>query len=157
MNGLRGGLFAVLACGVWLTACNATVVGSAPTCGQPPPVPVPFLSLIYPEPSATNVPDNVGVLVFQGVANDFFGPDSITLSSGSTTVPAGAFTAPPSPLPTPHATPSGIPASFVAVPVPTLSPATTYNVTFNYTDFGESNPPSCTMMQTQNLGSFTTK
>ena len=157
MSILRPALGALLVCSISLSACNAKVVGSAPTCGPPPPVPVPFLSLIYPEPSAPNVPDNVGVLVFQGFANDYFGPDSITLSSGTTTVPAGAFTSPPSPLPTPHATPSGIPASFVAVPVPSLSPATTYNVTFNYTDFGESNPPSCTMMQTQNLGSFTTQ
>lgn len=146
--------------GVGLVACGGGgVTAPAATCGPPPPVPAPFLALSYPEPNATNVPDAFGTLIFVGQTADYFGPSSVTLATAAAVnVPVGAFTAPPSPLPSPYAVPSGFSGNvpFVAAPIPTLSPSTTYSVTFNYADYSGI-PPTCTSTYTNPLGSFTTQ
>ncbi|HEV3153717.1 MAG TPA: hypothetical protein VGZ02_07945 [Candidatus Baltobacteraceae bacterium] len=141
-----------------LAACAGTAATAPASCGFPPPVPIPELWLSYPEPGATNVPLNVGEVIFVGIPSGFFGPDTVAItSSGGTSIPVGAFTAPPSPLPSPYAIPTGFSGNipFSAVPVPTLSPSTTYNVSFSYIDWAE-NPPSCRTHVTQQLGAFTT-
>lgn len=128
------------------------------SCGFPPPVPIPAMFLSYPEPNATNVPVNVGIVIFGGVTSGFYGSNTVTVAGPSGDVPVGAFTSAPSPLPSPHAVPSGwggaIP--YVAVSIPTLSPRATYNVSFTYIDWAN-NPPSCKTNVTQPLGSFTTQ
>lgn len=151
--------------GIGLGACGggANVAAPAATCGPPPPVPVPFLVLSYPEPNATSVPDAFGTLLFVGFPfDDYFGPTNVTLTTlAGANVPVGAFTAPPSPLPSPYVVPSGFSSTgvsnipFVAAPVPMLSPSTIYNVTFTYADFGDT-PPTCRTTQSESLGSFTT-
>ena len=140
-----------------LVACagGATNPGVNPGCGFPPPLPAPPAPyLIYPAPNATAVPDNAGVLVFGGPSAS--GPIAIFTSGVS--VPIGAFTAAPSPLPSPHATPGAQFSNYpyYAAPIPTLSPASTYTVTSSYQTWADT-PPSCTATATQTLGSFTTQ
>jgi hypothetical protein len=144
-----------------LVACGGGADPNSPiataTCGPPPPSAPPSLFLVYPMPGATGVPDDIGIVVVAGVAGT--SQDSVTLSSAGGSVPVGAFTAAPSPLPTPHVTPGaqfGPGVAYSAVPVPTLSPATTYTVKNAYPDWAD-NPPSCTTTVTQTLGTFTTQ
>ncbi len=151
-------LSVALATLVALAACGGGSKAAPPNCGPPPPVPLPVLFLVYPEPNALNVPDSIGEIVFVGQTSSFLGPGTVTVAAPSGNVPVGAFTTPPLPIPTPNATPAGISGNipYVAVPVPTLSPATTYALTFSFPDFGGS-PPTCRTTQTQSLGSFTTR
>jgi hypothetical protein len=145
-----------------LCACGGGVGADQPTsspgCGSPPPTTHPQLWLVYPMPNATSIPDNVGSAIFADIAG-LQPQDSVTISSPMGQVPVGAFTSAPSPLPSPRVTPGnefGANAPYVAVPLPTLSPATTYTVNYTYQDWAD-NPPSCTMMNTQTLGAFTTQ
>ena len=75
--------------------------------------------LLYPEPNATAVPDNVGVLIYAATS-----PQTITLSSGTSMVATQA-TPVPSPLPSPMASAPPGDAMF-AVGFGTLGSAKTY-------------------------------
>jgi hypothetical protein len=127
------------------------------TCGSPPPVAIAQLWLAYPVPNATSVPTSIGEIVLAGNPYGRYGTDTITIASSAAQVPVGAFTAPPSPLPSPYATPpqSSGNVPYFAVPVGTLSTGTTYTVSFTYTDWAD-NPPTCTQQITKQLGSFST-
>jgi len=152
-----------LAAAVLLAACGGgggrvTPHGTA-TCGPPIPGPRPVLDLSYPEPNATGVPVNIGELVFVGFYQGVVGNAVLNVAAASgAAVPVGAFVPAPSPMPTPYAIPPGwsgdIP--FVAAPIPTLSPAATYTVTYTFTDDGGP-PPACTVQVTATSGAFTTK
>ncbi len=125
---------------------------------MPPPVPPPTLFLSYPENGSVNVSIAVGRLLFIGVPQGFYGNAAVSMvSTAGTAVPVGAYTAAPSPLPSPHAVPSGASGDlpYVAAPIPTLSPATSYALSETYTDFNGV-PPTCTAPVTQSLGSFST-
>jgi hypothetical protein len=159
MHMMRSNLAVSLGAIAVLAACSGGggTNPASPGCGSPPPSASPVLDLVYPIPNATAVSEFLGFLVFAtgGVSSQEF----VTLSNANTPVPVGAFTAPPSPLPSPRVTPgskfSGD-VSYVAVPVPTLSPETTYTVSYTYQDFAD-NPPSCMAPVTLPLGSFTTQ
>jgi hypothetical protein len=132
-------------------------------CGLPPPLPIPELILLYPAPGATGVPDAIGSLVLSGNGEDYYGPTTIALTTmstggGVTVVAQGTPGPAPSPLPSPLATPSelGADAPNSGLPVPTLSPATTYSVSRTYEDFSEK-PPTCRTHVTQILGTFATQ
>ena len=139
-----------------LAACGG---GNTPspqaTCGPPPPLPLPFIALAYPEPNATGVATSVGVLIFAGYSG---GVNLAMQSSGGVPVPIGSPTAAPSPLPTPYATPANFSGNvpYFAAPIPTLSPATKYSLTYTYTDYNGI-PPACFGPVTQPLGAFTTQ
>jgi hypothetical protein len=160
MRGFGGGRWRVLifiasllaACGGGYTASPRPSL-QAP-CGPPPPSAAPFLALEYPEPNATNVPASIGMLLFAGSSG---GVTIAMRSSSGSTVPIGTPTAAPSPIPTPYATPSNFGGNvpYFAAPIPALSPATTYSLSYTYSDFNGI-PPSCYGPATQQLGSFST-
>jgi len=80
----------------------------------------------------------------------------IAVTSAAGAVPLGAPTSAPSPLPSPFSTsPPQYSGPYVAIPLPTLAPNTTYTVSDNYTGWAN-NPPQCTATITQFSGSFTT-
>lgn len=139
-----------------LAACGGGQTPSPQaTCGPPPPIPEPFLALAYPAPNATNVPTSAGVLVFAG----YSGGLTISMQSTSgTSIPIGAPTAAPSPMPTPYATPAnyGGNVPYFAEPIPTLSPATTYALSYTYSGY-TGVPPACVGPITHALGVFTTE
>jgi hypothetical protein len=122
-------------------------------CNQPF---IPALSMVYPKPGATNVPDSLSTIVFSGQPNTGGGVPSIELSIGDQRVTSiGTFGAAPSPLPSPAATPvPGQPPSYVAVTVNSLSPHTTYDVTYQYTFPGSG---QCAGTVNMAEGSFTTQ
>jgi hypothetical protein len=95
------------------------------------------------------------MLVFAGS----YGDVTIAMQSSSgSNVPLGEPTAAPSPIPTPYATPStfGGNIPYFAAPIPTLSPATNYSLSYSYSNFNGI-PPSCYGPVTRQLGSFTTR
>jgi hypothetical protein len=152
-------LFLAVAAGVACSSKSTPVVN----CGLPPPLPIPELILLYPAPGATGVPDAIDSLVFSGNGEDYFGPTTIALTTMSTdgavsVVAQGTPGPAPSPLPSPLATPSGlgIDTPNSGLPVPTLSPATTYSVSRTYEDFSEQ-PPTCRTKISETLGTFTTQ
>jgi hypothetical protein len=149
---------AVTAFGVLVACAGAGGTSSTMGCGSPPPTSPPQLWLVYPMPSATAISDSIGNLIFADVGAGAQGT-SIGLSTSGVSVTVGAYTAAPSPLPSPRVTPGpkfGANAPYVAVPIPTLSAASTYTVTFTYPAWAD-NPPSCTTTETQTLGNFTTQ
>lgn len=126
---------------------------------MPPPVPEPFLSMASPPSGATNVSTTIGLLVFAGTPQGFYDTARVTMvSSSGLNVPVGAYTAAPSPSPTPYPVPTGWSGNvpYVAAPIPTLAPATTYTLSFTFTDWNGV-PPSCTGPVTRSLGVFTTR
>lgn len=131
------------------------------TCAPPPPGPTPIPAwLDYPPNGSTGIATSVGQLIERGVEEP--GQNNSLLivltSQSGTNVPVGAPTAAPSPLPTPFATPPPnypITGPYVAIPLPTLSPTTTYEVSDTYTGWSDS-PPQCTAQYSQPVGSFTT-
>lgn len=128
-------------------------------CGMPPPVPNPFLQLVSPQPGSTNVSTNVGLLIFAGMPQGFYDNATVTMTASSgANVPVGAYTTAPSPSPTPYPVPSGWGGNvpYIAAPIPTLSPATTYTLSYTYLDFNGV-PPSCTGSVTLPLGTLTTQ
>jgi hypothetical protein len=154
--------YALAAVSLALSACGAGAV-SAPqtqaTCPPPAPSSQPFLAISYPEPNATAVPVTIGELIFVGFLEGLYGNATVSMESANGVgVPVGAPTSAPSPMPTPFYVPPGwggnIP--FVAIPVPTLAPSTTYTVTYRFTDYNGV-PPSCVGPVTRTAGSFTTK
>lgn len=78
---------------------------------------------------------------------------SLLAACGGGTVTQMQNVAPTCGPPPPSAAPN---ASYVAVPLPALSPSTTYSVKYTYTDYNDV-PPSCTGPRTQPLGSFMTQ
>jgi hypothetical protein len=163
-----GVLFCALAgVALFLSACGASSSGAPSysaviaeaTCGPPAPGPRPFLALSYPEPNSTAVPTTIGQVIFAGSLQGVTGNATLQMTtSAGATVPLGPPTAAPSPMPTPYAVPSGWSGNipFMAFPVPTLSPSTTYNFQYTYTDSGGL-PPTCTVQVTGPAGSFTTQ
>lgn len=138
-----------------LAACGGGhTLSPQATCGPPPPSAAPFLALAYPAPNATNVPASIGILVFAGSSGNLI--IAMQSSTGSS-VPLGKPTAAPSPIPTPYATPSNFSGNvpYFAASIPTLSPATSYSLSYTYRDFNGI-PPSCYGPVTQQLGAFTT-
>ncbi len=165
MNCAKPLFVAVVAIGITLAGCstsggNITPVSRAPlaNCGSPPPVPDPMLWLAYPEPNATGVSTSVGELIFSGFYADYFAPISIALSSAGGNIAVGTLAAAPSPLPSPYATPPPPNANlgFIAAPIPTLSPATAYTISWTYVVW-DSTPPNCRGSLTRVLGTFTTQ
>jgi hypothetical protein len=145
-------LLALFAIAFAACSSNTTIA----SCGLPPPYPVPEMSLAYPIPGSTNVPIRLGELIFEG---DHVGATLTVESPGAgNPLVLGTPTSAPSPLPTPYATPSGLSGAvpYFAVPVPTLSAATTYSVSYAYRTFAN-NPPACIKFATAELGEFTTQ
>lgn len=93
-----------------ITPCNMTAI--------------PSVQILYPEPGATNIPDNAAALVYS--SSEAF---PIVIAATSTSRTVAKPTPVPSPLPSPAATPRpGVQQSLFAVAMPTLNPATTYSV-----------------------------
>ena len=94
-------------------------------------VPALGMASVYPVNGATAVPDSPGMIVFaQGVPQAVLsGNVRLVLTPGSGSPIYGTRGQVPSPLPTPNSSPS--PGStLVAFNVASLSPATTYTITF---------------------------
>jgi hypothetical protein len=111
--------------------------------------------MVYPVPGATNVPDSLSTLVFAG--QPLSGPSgspSIELSVGDTQLATiSAFGAAPSPLPSPAVSP--LPAGpYESISIPSLSPHTTYSVTYQYTFPGSG---ECAGTVNMPMGNFTTQ
>lgn len=145
------GGFSILVLVSALAACGAGTVGALGTsspaqpvsCNSPWPFPPGLPNLDYPAPGATNVPDNVGVLIFQSFEGSY-SASSFALTSASGNVQVTA-TAVPSPLPTGLSSTS----IYYALAIPNLATNTQYTV--NYT-FG-----NICGQETLQLGSFTTQ
>jgi hypothetical protein len=143
-----------------VAACSSH---SAPPmrCGLPIALPTQEIFLAYPAPGATGVPDTVRTLIVGAPMPAFYATDtfSLTTMAGSMHVNVGKATPvpAPSPLPSPLATGefSGT-LSYFGVPIPALSPATTYTVSFQYSS-EISVDPICYGNITPTLGSFTTQ
>jgi hypothetical protein len=144
---------------------SATPSASAtPTC--PPPAPIPFMPvyLVYPIDGSTGVSPDIGQVVAQGyfAAWQYYypGPQLLGVTTKAGTPAASATIGPaPSPLPTPTGTapPLSPGAPYGAITVPSLSPMTTYEVSFTHNDYDGSNPPTCVGPQTDRIGSFMTR
>ena len=88
-----------------LTACGGS--GSGPSAPQPPCAPSGAVTLVYPAPNATAIPDNVSGIVFASQAG-------VAASSQALLLPANTsgyfgfnvIVAAPSPLPSPYLLPS---------------------------------------------------
>jgi hypothetical protein len=125
---------------------------SVRTKGCATPIPA-FLD--YPPSGSSNVAIGIGEIIEKGADVPGVGV-SITVSSPAGPVPLGTPTVAPSPYPTPFATPPPtFGAPYIAIPLPTLSPSTTYTVNDVYTDWAD-NPPVCSAQYTQFVGTFTT-
>lgn len=133
---------------------------SAPTCPPPPTIPTPVPAwLDYPPNGTANVSVNVGAVIEKGVQEPGQTGLAITVTTAlGASVPLGAATSAPSPLPSPFATPPPtypITGPYVAIPLPTLSPNTVYNIADTYSGWAN-NPPQCSTQYSQPVGSFTT-
>lgn len=139
---------------------SLVVVGGGPTCPPPTATPSPVPAFLnYPPSGSSNVSVSIGKIIEQGA--DAAGEvPQITMSSSSGSVPLGTPTAAPSPFPTPFATPSPYSAvgtaPYIAVPLPTLSPSTTYTVSDVVPGYDPNNPPVCSAPSTQFVGTFST-
>ena len=141
----------------------AILVGA--TCPPPSPIPTPWPAvLIYPIPGATNVPTNTASIVFVGSFDATYGPGQYTLTAaGGVPVALPSPTSAPSPLPSPSATLTpDSPYTYLswpyeAIPIPTLSSATTYSFGYNATGYDAANPPTCRLQYSQGVGTFTTR
>jgi hypothetical protein len=144
-----------------LAACGGN--GASPSqqsCGSPPPTSQPWLYLVYPMPSATNIPVNVGVAIFANGGGVAAGGNVTITGAGLEVNALGVFAPEPTPLPEPYVTP-GIDSysasdPYVALPLPTLVPEATYNVTYIYQAWADA-PPKCSAQQSTSLGTFTTQ
>ncbi len=122
------------------------------TCPPPPAIPTPYPAwLAYPPSGSSSVSTSIGQIIERGWS-------SVIIAAGNSTVTAGTPTAAPSPFPTPFATAPpqyDTLGPYIAVPLPTLSPNTTYTVEDQYTGWDD-NPPQCSTTLTQTAGTFTT-
>jgi hypothetical protein len=122
----------------------------------PPPLTGAFAP-VYPIPSATGVPDAPqDIVLYQTISNSGLSNVSVVLAPPSGPSIIGSnFRPAPSPFPTPYQTPSPVPGGkFVAVTVPTLAAATTYQVSAKFT---VSNTYCGPQDYTVSVGSFTTQ
>lgn len=152
----------ILAVSAVLAACGGGTGSSDPTvsasCPPPPAIPTPFPAWLNSPPNGSvNVATNIGVLIETGAEEPGQnGAIAITVTSPSAPMAIGTPTSAPSPLPSPFSTsPPQYSGPYVAIPLPTLSPNTTYTVSDSYTGWAD-NPPQCSTMITQISGSFTT-
>lgn len=118
--------------------------------------------LLYPIPGSSAAPVNAGEIVFAGAFDSTYGAGHYTLTASSgANVSIGTPTAAPSPFPSPIATePADYAAADIpydAVPLPTLSPSTTYTFGYDATGYDGNNPPACTLQYSQQVGTFTTQ
>ena len=113
---LRSAIFILAFTILALTGCSNVGCGTAETFA-------PYVQLIYPEPNATNVDQNVGVLVYSSTTSV-----PITLIAGSAAPMALAPSDVPSPLPSPAASPASAGTVDMAVLLPVLAAGTTYTV-----------------------------
>ncbi len=104
--------------------------------------------LFAPAPGSTGVPANVGMIIVGSPVDGTFSLQS----PGGPAVPIGPVGPAPSPLPT--GVPTSIPASsYHAIPVPTLSPTTTYAIRYQ----APPGAPPCGSDESSGvIGSFTT-
>lgn len=167
------GVFVVLAASASaLAACGAGagVSGSnrssgpppavSATCHPPSPGPTPIAAwLAYPPSGSTGVSVNAGQIIEKG-ADYPGGGVTIVVSSAAGNVPLGTPTLAPLPYPSPFATAPptyGFAGPYSSIPMPALSPATTYTVSDTYMDYYPYNPPQCSAPATQFVGTFTTQ
>lgn len=150
--GMLLGVCIIAACGSLSSSDDTSARSARATCPPPPLTPTPDPAwLAYPPSGSTSVPVSIGELIEEGSS-------SIIISANGSNVPAGTPTVAPSPFPTPFATaPPGYSyfGPYMAVPLPTLSPNTTYKVADQYTGW-DNNPPQCSTTVTQDVGTFTT-
>ncbi len=126
-------------------------------CGLPPTIPTPIpVWLAYPPDGSTGITTTIGELIEVGVPAEVGLTLNVTTATGAS-VSLGTPVIAPSPYPTPFATEPPIWANrpYYAVPLPTLSPNTTYTVSDSYTGWAN-NPPTCSATYTQRAGAFTT-
>jgi len=114
------------------------------------PYPIRNVAVVYPADGSSGVSTGVGVLVLQGY---FSGPPpefaTLATKAGNTLIVAPVGPA-PSPLPSPIATPQRVHgAPYGAVPIPSLSPQTTYEVQLTHAT-------PCIPFFTDSSASFTT-
>lgn len=128
---------------VFLSACG----NNAPTCTPMVAPDVPSPQLRYPKPNATNVPTDIGVVIYDAPAQ--YG---LLLQAGSTTINGSARTV-PSPLPTPIAPAIG--PSFAAS-IPALQAHTNYDVSILIPDNARCGSEVLPLTPMQ-IGSFTTQ
>jgi hypothetical protein len=139
----RVSLLAVaVAAGLAAASCSSS---PAPVCNAPVEL-VP--ALLYPSPGATAVAENIGELI---IGNTTEGVSyALSEATGSAT-PAALGTGGPVPSPAPTSFPTN--EFVVAVPLPSLEPATAYKVIYSYSI------PACgggTERVSGSFGSFST-
>jgi hypothetical protein len=131
-----------------LVSCTTTTT-TVPICPTTLSFPA---ALVYPVPSATRVPANIGSIVVQG---GFHGTvSSLTvISAQNGLLTQSIIGPPPAPLPSPLATLATVAAyPLGSIPVPVLASYTTYGVTL-VENFAAN--PTCPAVNVQ-LGYFTT-
>ncbi|MBC5800918.1 MAG: hypothetical protein GIX03_13745 [Candidatus Eremiobacteraeota bacterium] len=104
--------------------------------------------LFAPAPASTGVAASIGIIIVGSPTDGTFSLQP----AGGPTVPIGPPGPAPSPLPT--GLPTSLPASsYHAIPVPLLSPATTYSLHYQ----APTGPPPCGSHESSGvIGSFTT-
>jgi hypothetical protein len=109
---------------VGLAACSG---GSSSPSGRVCPLPTGATpQLLYPVPGATQVPDAVGILIYQGYTES-----TVTLVNGILAPVATTPTSVPTTLPSPIATPSNPNGTTTyAVSFPTLAAASLYSTLY---------------------------
>lgn len=103
---------------------------------------IPQFSLSSPTAGSTGVPDSTAALVFTGTPYTVVGPPSIKLASSAGTQTLTTFNAT---------------SNSYSVPLPTLSPATTYTVTYVVQTVANGTSTPCGYTSSFNEGSFTTQ
>jgi len=138
-----------------LAALVLVVAAAAAGCGASnnlPICPVPIqpigLSMLYPSPGATGVPDNLSGIYLKG--NGAAGSTDLSLASGAQSSPLGALETPPPSSPTP----SPLMGEWYAAITAPLAAATTYSVMQTNTISGSDCTPRT---EVESLGSFTTQ
>jgi hypothetical protein len=116
----------------------------------------PLVQLLYPEPGATNVPADVGLMVFAGTFPAERTPIALSIGANPPSIrtqPTGVPPTIPSPAATPNPDPS-VQTLVYAVAVPALSSGTTYSVLATQTYSGCADNGLAVQA---NVGNFTTK
>jgi hypothetical protein len=136
-----------LASALLAAGCSQSTSGFV-ACPYSPEVALLPTMMLYPIPGATNVPDDVGIVIYAG----YSGAGTISLAKNGAAPRVRAVPTPvPNPLPVPIASPVDGDVPTFAAAFPSLDPASTYTVTFNSGQSG-----ACANPKT-NLGSFSTQ